>query len=261
MKRLLLFSAFCIPIYLFAQGFGSFTHDQPFFSKDRISAQSDTNNPLTFGIAYHWVASDLSNSPVDTWTDRIQGIPWVQTTAGNRPTWTTNGVRFTSASSQYFTTNGGTGMNWKLGTGGSAHGDALLIIIDRASLGEKYILGKSINTPFLGVSSDAGGTKWYNSGANWGSTTTCQWYDYLFAGTNAGTGLYVHYTNGVVGLSGNPLSFGQPTWFGRLDFGGYWDGTVKELIIWTNVGFFNGFTSAQVSNVHFYATNTYKYSP
>jgi len=145
-------------------------------------------------------------------------------------------------------------MNWKLGAGAS-FGGALLIILDRASLGEQYVLGKISNLSIIGF---ATGNKWWQMGASFGITTTGQWYDYLYAGTNFGSGSYKSYTNGVAGPGTDYLNSGQPDWFGRLDYGGYYDGTVKELIVWTNV---LGFTATQISNIHWYSTNTYNYGP
>ena len=50
MKRLLALAAICLPIFLFAQGFGSFSHDQPFFAKD---AAASGITPQTLA-ANHW---------------------------------------------------------------------------------------------------------------------------------------------------------------------------------------------------------------
>lgn len=41
MKRLLAFLALCLPIYILAQGFGSFTHDQPYLAKDATGSGSN----------------------------------------------------------------------------------------------------------------------------------------------------------------------------------------------------------------------------
>lgn len=54
---------------LHGQGFGSFSHDQPFLAKDRTQGSA----PFDATLTYHWVASDLADGNVTTFTDRIRG--------------------------------------------------------------------------------------------------------------------------------------------------------------------------------------------
>ncbi len=256
MKRLLALASLLIPITLFSQGFGSFSHDQPFLAANISSGVSDPTNALPFGIGYWWVASDLSSSPVSTWTDRVSGFILKQTSGANQPTWTTNGVRFTAASSQFMVTNGTPGIFWKfLNTAGNL-GDTMLIILDRASTGEQYVFSQNGGGQILGWFSGAAGL-WNISATSFGTTTTGKWYDFLYAGTNAAA--FNIYTNGVLGVN-SAMNARSPSDFGRLNTptGFYYDGTIKEIIVWTNV---IGFTSVQASNIHWYSTNVYKYTP
>ncbi len=254
MKRLIALSAILLPICLFSQGFGIFSRDQPFFAKD-ISTVSSPTNSLLAGIGYWWVASDLTNSPVTTWTDRVSGFILKQPTVANQPTWSTNGVRFAVASTQYLVTNGSPPIVWRLGPSVD-YGDAILVILDRASTGDTTVIGPTTPGGRI-LAFDFGANAWDNgSGSQFGITTTGQWYDYLYAGTNF-AGAYATYTNGVLAFTG-AASKHSPHIFGGGSSGASFDGTIKEIIVWTNIA---GTTSLQASNIHWYATNTYKYSP
>ena len=86
MKRLLALTAVLIPLYLFAQGFGSFSHDQPFFAKD---ASGSAFGPCSLPLAVDpsgsntlysmWIQDDIAytNKVNDTnaWVDRLNCVP------------------------------------------------------------------------------------------------------------------------------------------------------------------------------------------
>lgn len=103
MKRLFAFLFLLLPIYLFAQGFGSFSHDQPFFANSTGIASIPGIPPV---LAFHWKASDISsNDPVATWTDRVSGFNLVQTNSLFQPTNdSTYGVCFDGTKSLEFAT-------------------------------------------------------------------------------------------------------------------------------------------------------------
>ncbi len=79
MKKLLLVIVVCVPLYLIAQGFGSFSHDQPFLAKDFISGSS--TNP--FSNAQYWYTA--SNGPAN--------INGASTNSGTVTSWSNLGLR------------------------------------------------------------------------------------------------------------------------------------------------------------------------
>lgn len=84
MKRLLTFLALCLPIYLFSQGFGSFSHDQPYLARSLAAAANPcefqppslTNQMMFWFDAGTNVVSTNGSSPpangnmISHWTDR-----------------------------------------------------------------------------------------------------------------------------------------------------------------------------------------------
>lgn len=117
MKRLLLFLAFCIPIYLFAQGFGSFSHDQPYFAKDRVSASgrwwpTNTANQMFIWLELTPILSagkDFTTGDgvgINHWTNLVSGSLFnadgafpTNYTSGGGGNGTSPRVDFTSSSS------------------------------------------------------------------------------------------------------------------------------------------------------------------
>jgi hypothetical protein len=88
MKQLLALSAICLPVYLFAQGFGSFSHDQPYLAKDRTASGSfDWQTPfMDYRVNVGVAAVSLTNgAPVTAWTN--QGS-WAHTSILGPPYWT-----------------------------------------------------------------------------------------------------------------------------------------------------------------------------
>jgi len=76
---------FCFLISAKAQ-FGGYSTDQPFLSNSGAGGVA----PNLQNVAYRWVASDVSNSTVSTWTDRIQGATFEQGEVAARPTASSN---------------------------------------------------------------------------------------------------------------------------------------------------------------------------
>ena len=59
MKRLLVLPLILLPLWLFAQGFGSFSHDQPFFAKDVVAGGVD---PYAVDLYEYWSFNDATVS-------------------------------------------------------------------------------------------------------------------------------------------------------------------------------------------------------
>ncbi len=206
------------------------------------------DDALPSGIAFRWKASTLADGAVNLWTDSLTGNNLFQSSGGNQPTKDANGVTF--ATGKWFDS---TNVTLRCASGVDAL-DTFLVICNLDSTAEGYLLGVG-NNSWMGVS---GSTQWFNPNGPWGTPVTGQWVDLVYAGWDGAN--YNSYTNGVIGNSGPAGSLYNSTvqYVGRVTGGGYFKGKVQEVIVWTNVV---GFTSLQVSNIHWYSTNTYAYTP
>lgn len=208
------------------------------------TADFTTNSTIQLpaGIAFRWKASDLSSSPVSIWTDEIQGNNFTASGA-LRPTWDANGVHFTGTPAQYMVTTNVTVGLW----------GALLAVVSYTTVGQEQIIGGSGR--IVGNVGVPG--QWVNicGGGNFGATTTSQYYDFI------GTTVYFSrvYTNGVVGIIPACVSSDIWTYIGQYSSGEPFYGTLREIIVWTNV--LNFTNAANIALVHKYATNTYNYGP
>lgn len=218
---------------------------------------SDTSWPFTVsssllpsGIWLRWRASDLSSSPVSSWSDEIQNWTWVQATGGNKPTWSTNGVAF-NGSGQFMTTSNFTALTQ------STNQSWLIVSKFNSTSGGKILLGVNCGggNIFFGASS---GALYDGNGNSISPAPVNILYDFLL--TKTGTNTWQVYTNGISAWSHN-YGLNDGTIVNHLSLenstGCTFDGLVQEILVWTN----NLFTSSQVSNIHHYATNTYGFSP
>lgn len=238
-----------------------FSIEQPFFASPVASGDIPSQAGI---LLYRWVATDTTNSTVNTWVDRIQGNVLFQTngTANQGPPKSNaTGVVFFGTNLLYSTNiifNPSTNSLMLI----TADMDANLAAIARQIWGE-------ISTTIGFQLADQGSgsdVQWYN-----GVTTflLADFYSYppntndllLFKPPNV-TG--VCYTNGVVSTTNthsgdfgpglNLQAMGQSPGVGgntRLK------GAFKEICIWAGTNF----SAATISNLHYYATNTYKFSP
>jgi len=78
-----------------AQGFGSFTHDQPFLARDSAGAASTLEDLLTQQAYLRWTWLDLaSNATVSAWTNRIgPSVSFINADATKRPETTASGLK------------------------------------------------------------------------------------------------------------------------------------------------------------------------
>jgi hypothetical protein len=60
-----------------------------------------TSLPCSANLVHWWVASDLTDGAVSTWTDRIGGLAFTQATGANQPTKTTSWVTFAGSHFMY----------------------------------------------------------------------------------------------------------------------------------------------------------------
>ncbi len=203
--------------------------------------------PFPASMGYRWEYTNLVNGAVSSWPDSIVGALLAQSSGPAQPTKDANGITF------------GTGL-WldatnalNCGTAGAAL-DVYLAIIKINNTGEGYLIAEG-NNPWAGITS---ANKFYNITAPFGTPATGQWIDYVYAGKDGSN--YKHYTNGVVAYSdaSGTERTGNITFVGKITLGFNFKGTLKDLIVWTNVV---GFDSLTVSNIHRYCTNRYSFSP
>ena len=205
------------------------------------------------GIAFWWVAGDNTvNAAVTNWVDRIQGSIWQNGDAAKRPTNTSSGVHFVRASSTQLT-------NSSLLAGDPS--TCFLIFDMDAIVGFQDFLDTvpSSGAYAIGVNS---------SGALYTFTTPTlrangivpagAWVDAVIVSGLAPGGDTDFYTNGVHSSTVTG-SFETPGWgcLGGNSANGFLGAYLRELIIYTNTAL----GGTDVSNLHYYATNTYSYTP
>lgn len=262
MTRLLLI--LLLPLSCVAQGFGSFSSDQPYLAQEFVSPPSPTDIP---GLFYRWVAADLltsngqTNLAVTNWIDRIQSSPLTNGDAATRPiNNNTNGVMFNGTS--YLTnivtitnTQGGP-LSW-------------FVVLNRTNgmPYEAYIFGTHNSYGFsLRNNENLFDGAWpdqlvYNDGTGLyhyaGLLPTNSIMDICFSGNTASDTNYAHcWTNGLWSgkVTVHPFSDGinligaQTLADSNWRFKGY----LYEICIYTNY-----LTTNQIVGLHTYRTNTY----
>lgn len=216
---------------------------------------------LPGGISHDWDASTTATGNVALWTDKVSGWNWYQSTGTNQPISDGFGVSF-------YGTNvlQNTNMSIKLnGVSGTDAAVCVLRVYPPGTVPLMIIHGTcSGGDIFLGFYASGGGT-WYSAaggnpvGGQANTNTVC---DFLWAGYNSGSDHT--YTNGVLWSSQSLGDFA--TGGAGLDNIGknFADactglrGTIYRFIQWTNV---IGFTTTQVSNIHYWAQSKYGATP
>ncbi len=257
MKRLLALAALLLPIYLFAQGFGSFSHDQPFLAASATSGGSEPGTNILFqytNMYRWWVASDIpyQGAVTSQWLDRIVSSPMAQGNPVFRPTNTSGGVDFQSGT--YFT-------NPVIAVGGAASRPMFLFIVTM-NTNASWLWGGAPGpgTGFFLNPGASGGTMLYLDGAA-GTKSAALGFP-----TNVTTDFLMFeqdfYTNGVMNKTNlaNNLGGGAPLdtfGWGPINTGYPMRGLIREIIVWTNTALARPISSTVLSNLHFYATNRY----
>ena len=240
----------CMRLLCLGQTFS--LRDLPFLQAHNTAAGADAALPS--GIAHRWKASDLATSPVTDWVDEIQGF---HLTASQTPA-----PLLGPAGVLFYGTNGLSGTNWTLSIGSTAGAalDTFLCVFQ--------ITGNVLNFNPVAVNFESGGqivleedgNVFYDPNSPEITPVLNTVYDWLYAG-HVGS-IYPVYTNGVSGptrSSGWGIQAISTIGYAHSVGPDYFlTGNIKEFIHWTNVV---GFTSVQVSNVHYYCTNTYGYAP
>lgn len=209
---------------------------------------------LPAGIKHRWKASDLSGSPVSTWTDSVSGFNMTQTTGSQQPTWDATGVIFDGVNDLLVITN--------VASPVSPTAYACLVVLNFATVNatEQVLCNSATGgNIFIGFNSAGclyeGGVGDAICGITTGNTMD------ILTTTFGSAPVGRTFTNGVEGWNGAGTWNGGTTIskLGASSAAGAnaVAATVKEVIIWTNTTF----TAADVTAIHAYATNTYTFSP
>lgn len=210
------------------------------------SAAASPTNVLPSGIAFWWKTNGLSGARVPLWTDSIQSYNWAQSTVNNQPLWDGDSVQFWGTNNMVVTNL--TESTWSV----------LVILKFRDTGGLHEAIGGGTTGAGIYFANIVSGQLYAGAGSAPALTTAV--YDMIGAKTTA-TPQFDLFTNGVsawnFGASWNSTvtisragSTTVPAWF--------FNGFIHEFIIWTNQPVW---TSTTVSNVHWYATNTYPHVP
>lgn len=247
------------------QGFGGYETDQPFLSGGPGTGLLPIDSLLPTGISNDWDSSTTTNGIITDWVDKIQHFHWVKGTI-SAPTNFGHGITFT-LTNQLISTN----ISVDLASPGH---DACLAIFN--------VIGKNTNnfsdiTLLLGNGYASGELLlgFANTTANYyspfvgnpGRPTFDIITDFLWAGWTGGTGKA--YTNGTLMVTGDwgNGGGGLGTTISVVGDAGYNSGTgntaqfygdLYRFIKWTNVV---GFTTIQVSNIHYWAKTVYGITP
>jgi hypothetical protein len=217
-------------------------------------ASAGVSDPSGANTLYAWwVASDLTLNwnvgNTNAWTDRIKSILLRQSNTSSYPSNNSSGLEFN-----------GSGVLTNAPTAQGTNSTVAIIFRPRSlntanGLMSIWTVGNSFNGQ-LAVRQSNNKFSWYNSGFNdFGEAVVVS---NLYTVTLVQSNTTMHaYTNGV--FAGNfsqtpPVTTGW-TWRNVADddtADGNFDGWIRECLIWTNI-----LTSAQIGNVHNYATSTY----
>lgn len=216
------------------------------------------------GMYLRWVASDvpLNNVVSNQWADRIQGVLLQQGDGTKQPTNSSLGVYFNGT---WFLTN--VAKTFNAGGGGFA---VLAILNQDVTTGTQMGITDDTHTgDGIPQFNTGGGSTFWVRGASGSDFQDMKFvnpgntlHDILFCPTN-GAANSTCFTNGVATPCTIAANSQQPNMvgFGRESGGTQlFHGYLRELIVWTNQASFT-FSSVNVSNVHYYATNTYGFTP
>ena len=255
MKRL--FAILILIIMPLAVVRAQFGVEQPFFALASTAAASGPFGPTNVaGLGNWWVFSDVvTNAAVSNWVDRIQ-FKALTNSGTARPTNSALGVHFVEASSTQLT-NSGVPIGDNDGT--KKHTQWYIINLDNAS-GFHAFVGTS---PAAARQNHLG----FDFGKNYffitptlyesGAIAAGAWVDVCLVGGSGNTSTW--YTNGVASTTvANSLDNGI-NWrcWGGDGLNGFCSVFVREYAIFTNTVL----SASSVSNLHYYATNLYKYTP
>ena len=229
-------------------------------SKTNAAAASPSPSLVDASLRYWWVASDKPlGLKVTNWLDRVQSQVLTNSNDGTRPTNSASGIAFNRLSSyslQFSPTPTPASVNIN-GTG------VVYVIVtptETASTFDSII--STDDTAGASLFTQDSGFTWGNNVAQtiFGPLTYGRTMDVMVVITNATAGGY-GYTNGVFAkafasnlgdLTGSLKSVGKD----QNGAGHFYTGFIKEIIFYSNV-----LSTVSISNLHWYATNTYGFAP
>jgi hypothetical protein len=218
----------------------------PFLAPNAIASSAPTNSiPGAPALALWWVASDTlvfgTNIAVTNWTERVNGVQSKQGDASRQPTNSLLGVGFGGAQDL---TNVSTL---------TSHSNTFFVIYEATATAPiANVLGGG------GYGFSLASLEWYESGTPLTKLSSAvslnQVKDFVWNGTNT------FYTNNVVSATGISLPGIGFTNIGSAmpsTPNSFWKGYILEIAVWTNTVL----SAVNISNIHYYATNTYGFSP
>lgn len=223
------------------------------------------------GLALWWVYTDTTTNNVapTNWIDRIQSLVWTNGDSASRPTNTVIGMGYGGASPRFLTNQPqfDMGTNWSVvmfvtdANPSSSAGLADGLFCENGSNFNAGLNFQGTTVDRLFWTSHAGG----NTSLGAATISRSNEYDIVFMESNSvsSSGATFGFTNGIfyasaaresvdtyLGGSGANLVSGAnhlATWF---------DGYMREFMVFTNL-----LSSQNISNIHYYRTNTYGGSP
>lgn len=224
---------------------------QPYFVR-QLSASVPSGPTLTDipGLYSWWVSSDYpTNTQVTNWVARISGVGLTNNLVFS-PTNTATGMSFVT--SNWF------GLTVPSVGSGIATTNVWLVIMqpDTQPIDYTSVLGFSDTGRglFLRTSKQFFYSSTFNT--SFGAYTVGSVIDLTMELNRQALGTAVFMTNGVACASFSEA--GSRTWstVGFQQTFGYYKGKILEIAQWTNI-----LSSVNISNIHYYATNTYKFTP
>lgn len=247
---------------LHGQGFGSFSHDQPYFAKDVVTSTGVTPADKA---RWWWVASDLTaDARVSIWTDRISGATLTNADSSTQPlqTETNLAVLFKDTRNDSLTNNVTAKNSYY------TNDCTIWFIVQLLTSTENghIIDGNEISD--IQWSRLANGTLFYRYGLDALDTgpqlAMSTWYDVAIVSQRTeihGANSIIWYTNGISCKTNSGREFGDQ---GILIVGNNpggttasYNGFIQELAFFSDTNL----APAYISQLHTYRTNTYGGSP
>lgn len=234
-----------LPLSCFAQGFGSFTHDQPYLAQDSLGPVAPTP-PL--GIFRWWVFTDVPANVVvsNQWLDKIVSAHMWQMDNAVSPTNSSYGPYFNGTT--YLTNYPGFTVG---NVSGDETGSAFIVLNADGTSGLQAVLTDQANIYGVNVNGTA---LQYTGTISGGPNTICTMptatnFDVSIVFTKTNT---TWYTNGAlcrVNATANVDTWGQYNMGKQGSYG--FHGYVAEFIVWSN----RVFSASDATTVHAYRTN------
>lgn len=198
------------------------------------------------GLSWWWVGSDIVGNIATNWIDRIQAARLTNTVANCL--FATNGIVYpnTGSSGESLRGNGTITVNST---------NTSVMIIFMVTSHQNTILFEGVATSFGWRPQSDQKFYWRDGSFHELSRTPVAWSDMVFTPTNTAGG-YRFFTNGIQ-ASTSASVYTAWTLGGVMPNSTFDNERLREILIWTNTLL----SSVNISNLHYYATNTYAYTP